>query len=124
MSPGDPKEGPSRKADRKADRIVIEVMSGPEDGRKIACKKTPITIGRAGENSVSLPSDHLISRRHAKISRSEGGFSLEDLGSANGTFMGKKQVREKSARVKPDELFRVGATLLRIRPHRLRVSSS
>ena len=124
MSPENPKESPSREADRKADRIVIEIMSGPEDGRKIACSKTPITIGRAGENSVSLPGDHLVSRRHARISRSEGEFSLEDLGSANGTFLGKKRVLKKGARVKPDELFRVGATLLRIKPRRVGVSSS
>ena len=120
MNPENPKEGPSR----EADRIVIEVMSGPEDGRKLACSKSPITIGRASENSVSLPSDHLISRRHARVSISEGEFSLEDLGSANGTFLGKKRLRKKAARVKPDELFRVGATLLRIKPHRVRVSSS
>jgi pSer/pThr/pTyr-binding forkhead associated (FHA) protein len=99
-------------------------MSGPEDGRRIACDKTPITIGRANENSISLPCDHLISRSHARISRSESGFTLRDLESANGTFIGKKRVRKKSAPVKPDELFRIGATLLRIKPGRPKESSS
>ncbi len=120
MSLEDPKASPSR----KTDRIVIEVMSGPEDGREIICDKTPITIGRSSENSVSLPSDHLISRCHARISGSKDGFSLEDLGSTNGAFIGKKRVRKDSAPLKPDELFRIGATLLRIKPRRAGVSSS
>jgi pSer/pThr/pTyr-binding forkhead associated (FHA) protein len=120
LSLEDLKESPSR----KTDRIVIEIMSGPEDGRKIACDKTPITIGRSGENSIALPSDQLVSRRHARISGSQDGFSLEDLESANGTFIGKERVRKNSAPVKPDELFRIGATLLRIKPHRAKVSST
>ena len=102
--------------------IVIEVMSGPEDGREIVCNKTPITIGRSNENSISLSCDHLISRCHARIAKSGDEFNLEDLGSTNGTFIGKKRVREKSMPVGPDELFRVGATLLKIKPRQAMVS--
>lgn len=95
--------------------IVVEVMNGPEDGREIVCNKTPITIGRSNENSVSLTCDHLISRCHARVAKSGDEFKLKDLGSTNGTFIGKKRIREKSVPVKSDELFRVGATLLRIK---------
>ena len=113
----------SRKAPAaKTDPIVIEVMSGPEDGREIVCNKTPITIGRSNENSISLSCDHLISRCHARIAKSGDEFNLKDLGSTNGTFIGKKHVREDSVPVRPNELFRVGATLLRIKPRQAKVS--
>jgi len=46
----------------------------------------------------------------------EGGLFLSDLGSTNGTFIGKKRVREDSP-IKLGKLFRVGTTLLRVKPH-------
>ena len=103
-----------RKAQPESDPIVIEVMSGPEDGREILCKRIPFTIGRAGENSVSLRCDQLISRQHARIDMSDDGFTLGDLDSTNGTFVRKKRVR-KTVRIARDELFRVGGTSLRIK---------
>jgi pSer/pThr/pTyr-binding forkhead associated (FHA) protein len=94
--------------------IVVEVMNGPEDGRLVPCEKAPITIGRAPDNAVHLSFDHLISRHHARILRQEKTFVLSDLKSTNGTFIGRKRIR-KDAPIHPHMLFRVGATLLRIR---------
>jgi pSer/pThr/pTyr-binding forkhead associated (FHA) protein len=93
---------------------MVEVMNGPEDGREIVCDRLPITIGRSGENSIGLSCDHLISRYHATIEKSEEGFVLKDLKSTNGTFIEDKKVR-KSTPIEPDQLFRVGATLLRMK---------
>ncbi len=47
----------------------------------------PWTIGRSADNDVVV-SDPNMSRRHARLSRSEGGFVVEDLGSTNGTMLG------------------------------------
>jgi pSer/pThr/pTyr-binding forkhead associated (FHA) protein len=108
-------KNPQKKAKPKSDPIVVEVMSGPEDGREIICNRIPFTIGRSGENSVSLRCDQLISRQHARIDKSDDGFALSDLDSTNGTFARKKRVR-KTVRIDRDELFRVGGTSLRIKP--------
>jgi len=35
----------------------------------------------------SIPEGSYVSRRHAKISRNEDGYVLQDLGSSNGTFV-------------------------------------
>lgn len=110
MSPKDVR----KKQSSKSGPITVEVMNGPEDGREIVCDRLPITLGRSGENSIGLSCDHLISRNHARIHKSDKGFTLEDLKSTNGTFIGKKRVR-KSTPVKPSQLFRVGATLLRMK---------
>ena len=102
------------KSGSKSGGIVIEVMNGPEDGREIICNEIPFTIGRANKNAVSLRCDQLISRCHARISKSDKGFTLTDLGSTNGTFVRKKKVLDQ-ANIKQDELFRVGGTSLRIK---------
>jgi pSer/pThr/pTyr-binding forkhead associated (FHA) protein len=98
----------------KTSPIIVEVMNGPEDGREITCSSLPITIGRSNENSIGLSCDQLISRRHAKIETSEHVFFLEDLKSTNGTFIENKKIK-KGTPIEPDKLFRVGATLLRIK---------
>jgi pSer/pThr/pTyr-binding forkhead associated (FHA) protein len=110
-------EKPYRIPAVKAEKAVIEVMNGPEDGRVVVCDEMPIFIGRGRENTVHLPYDHLISRRHAKIVKSEDQFILYDLNSINGTFVGSRRIREKTS-IEPKKLFRVGATqlVLRLRP--------
>lgn len=98
----------------KTDKIIVEVMNGPEDGRVVVCDKIPVSIGRGTDNRVCIPYDHLVSRHHAKIAGSEGKFLLCDLNSTNGTFVGSERVREDTP-IEPNKLFRVGATLLMLK---------
>ncbi len=60
-----------------------------------AGKVFPLTgvtvIGRAPECDISIPSDE-ISRRHAELRVSQDGVMIEDLGSANGTFVNDRRV--------------------------------
>lgn len=98
----------------KTEKIIVEVMNGPEDGRAISCEEMPISIGRATDNLVRLSYDHLISRHHASVRKMENKFILRDLNSTNGTFVGAKRVKKDSP-IMPDMLFRVGSTLLRMK---------
>jgi len=93
------------------EKVAIEVMNGPEDGRVVKCDERLVTIGRADDNVVCLHYDQLISRHHAKIVRSDDSFVIHDLDSANGTFVGGKRI-PKSMALEPNKLFRVGATRL------------
>ena len=99
---------------REKGKIMIEIMNGPDDGHVTVCDKTPISIGRGSDEMVHLPYDHLISRHHARIITAEGKFVLRDLNSTNGTFIGKKRIREDTA-IEANTLFRVGGTQLMIR---------
>jgi pSer/pThr/pTyr-binding forkhead associated (FHA) protein len=47
----------------------------------------PWSVGRSDDNDVVVK-DPNISRKHAKLVRSENGFLVEDLGSTNGTLLG------------------------------------
>ena len=96
------------------EKIALEVMNGPEDGRVIKCRTASITIGRAEDNVVRIRYDHLISRHHAKIVRSDNSFVIHDLDSANGTFVQGKRI-PKTMALEPNKLFRIGATRLMLK---------
>ncbi len=67
------------------------------------------TIGRAPDNDVVL--DHpTVSNHHARLSWSGGSLIVEDLSSANGTFVDGQQVT--SARTRPGAELRMGQVLL------------
>jgi adenylate cyclase len=67
------------------------------------------TIGRHPNNTLQL-GDREMSKEHATIESSEGGYRVRDLGSSNGTFVNGQRVRESMLR-EGDEI-RLGATRL------------
>jgi pSer/pThr/pTyr-binding forkhead associated (FHA) protein len=95
-------------------KFIIEIMNGPEDGRTVECDVSPITIGRASDNLIHLPYDHLISRYHAKIELKENRLILHDLDSTNGTYVREQRIKDEKS-IELNKMFRVGATLLTIR---------
>src|SRR5262245_45870750 len=50
-------------------------------------------IGRGEENDIQIAEKH-VSRRHAVIRFRDGIFMIEDLGSANGTFVNDRRLTE------------------------------
>ncbi|MCY4147673.1 MAG: FHA domain-containing protein [Chloroflexi bacterium] len=53
-----------------------------------------IRIGRSAENDIQLSEAH-ISRTHAIIACHDGGFTIDDVGSANGSFVNGVQIYGK-----------------------------
>ena len=66
---------------RETISLVLGDRTYPLEGRG------PWTVGRSEENDIVVP-DPNVSRRHARLSRLENGFVVEDLGSTNGTLLG------------------------------------
>jgi hypothetical protein len=60
--------------------------TGPNPGATFEGTQDVSTMGRDVTNEVVL-SDSEVSRQHSRITRTPGGFVLEDLGSTNGTFI-------------------------------------
>lgn len=101
--------------------LIFTYMSGPDDGRTevISAEENNaiVTIGRLPECTISIASDPDASRRHARIFFKGDEWWLEDLGSANGTFIGEfAQSRKISAPVKLllGQIFRIGLTRFRL----------
>ena len=66
---------------RERVELVLNGETYPLEGRG------PWSVGRSDENAVAIK-DPNVSRKHARLLRSENGFIVEDLGSTNGTFLG------------------------------------
>ena len=75
------------------DRYVLVQVQGEELGRIVALEAAEFVIGR--QQNCDLPLvDGSVSRRHARIRFVEGRHLLEDLGSANGTYVAERRVTQ------------------------------
>ena len=66
----------------------------------------PVTVaGRAPDSDIFLD-DVTVSRRHAEVRRSDGGFEVADAGSLNGTYV--NQARVERGRLNNGDELQVG----------------
>jgi hypothetical protein len=70
----------------------------------------PTTIGRAPENTITLP-DPMTSRNHARLVTADGKWVVEDLGSANGIILGGQRVERVVLR--SGDVFEIGGVSFR-----------
>jgi serine protease Do len=82
-------------------RILIKNAGAPGSTATMefpAARYHELTIGRHTSCDLKFdPNDDLVSRRHAKITESQGnggGYKIADLGSRNGTFVNKQRIFE------------------------------
>ena len=89
---------------------LIQRLRGGDVGIIYRARGDTITLGREG-NDVNFPDDPYISGHHAEISIGpDGRFTLNDLGSKNGTFI---RISDESLLNHGDYVF-VGQQLLRV----------
>jgi pSer/pThr/pTyr-binding forkhead associated (FHA) protein len=86
---------------RTYDRLLLVKVPG---NREIALNKGEMILGRQAECDLLLTEGHA-SRRHARLSVAEDGVWLEDLGSANGTFINGSRISTK-VRLSPGDRLR------------------
>jgi pSer/pThr/pTyr-binding forkhead associated (FHA) protein len=84
-------------------KYMLRGVSGSTFGKTYALVGT-MTIGRQQDCDISLPGDE-ISRHHARVQVLPDGVMVEDMGSANGTFINDKRVH--SGVLKPGEELRL-----------------
>ena len=65
-------------------REIVEIVLGNEKHQLEG--RGPWSVGRSQENDIVI-NDPNVSRKHARISRADNGFVVEDLGSTNGTLL-------------------------------------
>jgi len=88
---------------------VLRLSTGPLAGKVIEVHAT-LRLGRHPFNEVSL-GDPGISRYHCWILLRDGVPSVEDLASANGTYVNGERVRARRS-LKTGDVIRVGSTEL------------
>ena len=61
-------------------------IAGPNAGRRYKLAEGEYIIGRRSDCQIFVP-DMRVSRQHARLWRDGDGWTLEDLGSNNGTYV-------------------------------------
>jgi pSer/pThr/pTyr-binding forkhead associated (FHA) protein len=93
--------------------LTLEIVEGPGSGRQIALDR-PVVIGRAPDVELVLDDDE-VSRHHARVSpASDGSAVVEDLGSANGTYVNHNELHGP-ARLDPSDELLLGVTVIEVR---------
>ena len=110
-----PQDTPREEADAEEPAGAGEqllVIEGTIEGRRLAADG--LVIGRSVGGDGEVADDPELSRRHARVARdAEGRLTIEDLGSANGTFVNDVRVRTRQA-LNVGDLVRVGSTTLQL----------
>ena len=89
-------------------------LAGPIAGRRFKLGDGDHVIGRRSDCQIFVP-DMRVSRQHARLWRDGGGWSLEDLGSNNGTFVNGVRLDHPTSVRHDDEIT--------IASHRIRVDA-
>ena len=93
-----------------SDCLRLRVTAGNAVGSEIQVREE-FLIGRQASEEGQLGQDAEISREHARITRSNSTFAIEDLGSTNGTFVNGRRI-SKPEILSPGDRIQLGATTL------------
>lgn len=74
-----------------ASRGYAEIRRGAET-ESVPLDQDRMTIGRDAGNHIAFPEDETVSRLHAVLERFPPGWSVRDVGSANGTFVNGRRI--------------------------------
>jgi FHA domain-containing protein/zinc ribbon protein len=72
---------------------LVVRSGGGRTGEQFPLERTQTTIGRTPDCDIFLD-DVTVSRRHAIVAKGAGTFTLEDLGSLNGTFLNRHRIEQ------------------------------
>jgi len=96
----------------RSGRLVVVHSEVLSEGESYELDSAPLTIGRGGQNDVSIEGDEFASARHARIEPRRDGVWAHDLGSTNGTHVNGVRI-ERARKLVPGDVVRVGETELR-----------
>jgi FHA domain-containing protein len=112
QAPPPPAPPRSRSGRRSIPKKLI-VTQGALQGTTLNLGEAPITIGRANDSTLVVTDDYA-SSRHARIFAQNGQWIVEDLGSTNGTYLGRTRVT-RPVPVPVGVPIRIGKTVLELR---------
>lgn len=88
---------------------TLFVLQGPDKGRTFRTPLESVLIGR--ESDVVPITDNTVSRRHARLWPENGTWLIEDLSSANGTYVNGVRAH-RPVKLKRGDQIKIGTTVL------------
>jgi diguanylate cyclase (GGDEF)-like protein len=89
--------------------LVLIYPPGPSLGKRFSLDKE-IVIGRGADCDILLDRD-AVSRRHARVVRTDAGWSAIDLGSTNGSYVNDQPIQERVLR--DGDRLKIGNTIFK-----------
>ncbi|TDC83189.1 FHA domain-containing protein [Actinomadura sp. 7K507] len=112
-APRQPKPPRQQRSAQHGAPTKLVVVQGERTGTVIDLTGVPITIGRANDATLVVTDDYA-SSRHARLYAQDGQWIVEDLGSTNGTYLGRTKV-SRPMPVPPGVPVRIGKTVIELR---------
>lgn len=101
----------------------MTIVKGKQPKKEYPLKGRSIIVGRSTEDQTWIPDidlrpDEYVSKKHARLERKGNGWYVKDMGSANKTLVGDKEIGEldEPTPVLPDVPIVMGETILMIDP--------
>jgi pSer/pThr/pTyr-binding forkhead associated (FHA) protein len=89
---------------------LFEIVDGPGKGTRFKLDAGAYELGRGAQASLLLDSDE-VSRLHAKLTRADGEYTIEDSGSRNGILL--NGIRVHAAVLRDGDEVQLGDVLLK-----------
>jgi len=88
--------GSGRQFDLPSGSALLVVHRGPGEGTEFVLPATAdvVTVGRSPESGIFLD-DVTVSRHHAEFRHGAEGWSVQDIGSLNGTYVNRVRVDDQ-----------------------------
>jgi signal transduction histidine kinase/pSer/pThr/pTyr-binding forkhead associated (FHA) protein len=86
------------------------VIKGADEGKQFELADAPLGVGRDTQNTIRLH-DTEVSRRHAEFALSDRGYTVRDVGSANGTFVNNQRIHD-TVLLQAGDRIQIGQTTL------------
>jgi two-component system cell cycle response regulator len=103
--------GPLKKRNENEPACLILIYPpGSDMGKRFELELDETVIGRGADTDLQVDRDS-VSRRHAKLVRTEAGFVVNDLGSTNGTYVNDQPVQEQILR--DGDKVKIGNTIFK-----------
>jgi pSer/pThr/pTyr-binding forkhead associated (FHA) protein len=92
--------------------VELTLLGGATRTGSLRLRKRDTLVGRQRGCDIRIPSDE-VSRRHCLLYLEKGKLTVEDLNSANGTFLNGLRINGRQA-IKPGDRLQIGPLTFRI----------
>jgi diguanylate cyclase (GGDEF)-like protein len=90
--------------------LVLIYPPGPDMGKRFPLDRAEFVLGRGTDCDIQVDRDS-VSRRHAKISRTDTSWVVQDLGSTNGSYVNDHPIHE--ATLRDGDFLKIGAAIFK-----------
>lgn len=107
---------PARREIRRLEKIQVTCVDSPDESKKgesFTFARDEVRIGAAPETDIYV-NDRSVSREHLAIRATDAGWTLTDLGSTNGTYIGEMRIDRVT--VHQAVVVRTGKSMFRLEP--------